>query len=329
SNEQKRKQPVFCCSALSNIKKLLDRLRDAPFFYGLKYFIFAILVIVFLLYLVYLIYKIITDIPIESTGYIIVDEIDVPVINLGDHRSSCNTFKANKTIKYTNTDSSLDDLRQIGFYFNIPNISIEESTNIGIASLSIQLISPDFNPLLNPKQVKSDMDKAILSNLQLQWNFVAGMANYVALVKFRTIAYKTILPNDARAIIGLTPNYHVTYSLESDTHYFPFNTNPSGVPNGTTGYFSVAAGNFIQEQTIEQRSYTVFSALAAAGGFTVAPKNIRSNDLGKYDSRDRDVTDSILERLAAIEKCLNIKPERNIVYDTERNITTIDESVEG
>ncbi|CAG8753060.1 20045_t:CDS:2, partial [Dentiscutata erythropus] len=266
----------------------------------LKYFIFAALIIVFLLYLVYLIYKIITDFPTKSTGYVIVNEIDVPAINLGSHRNSCNTFKANKTIKYTNTDSSLDGLRQIGFYFNIPNISIEETTDIGIASLSIQLISPNFNPLLNPKQVKSDMDKAILSNLQLQWNFVAGMANYVALVKFSSIAYKTILPGDVHAIIGLTPNYHVTYSLESDAHYFPFNTNPSGVPNGTTGYFSVAASwfkmspdnmiKFIPDNTIE-----------------IAPENMIKNEkydeYYEYDEYDAtnsitNVTDNILRRLA-------------------------------
>ncbi|CAG8772829.1 25960_t:CDS:2 [Gigaspora margarita] len=276
-------------------------------FLGLKSFTFGALIILFILYLGYLIYKIITDIPITSTGYVIVNEMDVPdieictnsgndliilrcdfkwsdqsikridncsdyiipeTIDLGSHRNSCNTFKANKTIKYTNPNNPSKGLSQIGFYFNIPNISTEEATNIGIASLSIQLTSPDFNPLQHPEQVISTMDKAVLSNLQLQWNFIAGIAKYAAVVKFRTIAYKTILPNDVHAIVGLAPNYHVTPVIESDAHYFPFNSNPAGLPNGTTGYFSIAAGNFIQEQTTEQRSFTVFSALASAGGIS-------------------------------------------------------------
>ncbi|CAG8614877.1 5920_t:CDS:2, partial [Dentiscutata heterogama] len=196
------------------------------------------------------------------------DYIINEVVSLGAHRNACKTFKANKTIKYTDPNKSLNGLREIGFYFNIPNISAEEATNIGIASLSIQLTSPDFNPLLNPDQVISNMDKAVLSNLILLWDFIAGMANYAAVVKFRTIAYKAILPNDANAIIGLAPKHHVTYYLESDAHYFPFNSNTTRLPNGTTSYFSVAAGSFIQEQTIEQRTHTVFSALAAGGGFS-------------------------------------------------------------
>ncbi|CAG8828074.1 12685_t:CDS:2, partial [Gigaspora margarita] len=267
-----------------NVKKKL--------FYGLKYTTFGILVVLFLLYFIYLIYRIITDIPIKSTGYDILKELKVPdmeicsnsngnlrilrcdfkskdnttkhnncseyiiseKINLGPHQNFCKTFKGNKN--YTE-----DGLNQIGFYFNIPNISAEEANNTGIASLSIQLTSPDFNPLLNNSQVISDMDKAINSSLFLQWDFIAGMVNYSAVVKFTTTAYKTILPGDVGAIIGFTPNYHTTYFIESNTHYFPFNSNPAGIPNGTDGYFSIAA-------TTEQRSYTVFNALASVGGIS-------------------------------------------------------------
>ncbi|KAF0446848.1 hypothetical protein F8M41_002870 [Gigaspora margarita] len=210
------------------------------------------------------------------------DYIIPEVVSLGAHRGSCHIFKANKTIKYTNSDNSLNGLGQIGFYFNIPNISAEEATNIGIASLSIQLTSPDFDPILNPEQVISYMDKAVLSNLQLQWNFIAGIVNYAAVVKFRTIAYKTILPGDVHAIIGLTPNYHTTYFIENDIHYFPFNSNPARLPNGTSGYFSIAAGSFIQEQTIEQRLFTVFSALASAGAISGVLFGIYAFLFGQY-----------------------------------------------
>ncbi|KAF0553698.1 hypothetical protein F8M41_020084 [Gigaspora margarita] len=80
------------------------------------------------------------------------------------------------------------------------------------------------------------MDRAVNSSLMLQWNFIAGMVYYSTVKVIPTI--------------------------------FPFNSNPKEIPNGTNGYFSVAASNFIQEQTIEQHSYTVFSALASVGGIS-------------------------------------------------------------
>ncbi|KAF0512704.1 hypothetical protein F8M41_017945 [Gigaspora margarita] len=330
-------------------------------FYGLKCFTFGALVVLFLLYLAFMIYKIITDIPIRSTGYDIVDEMNVPdiaicltssnsdnirilrcdlkwtnqtvtrkdnctdyiipeVVSLGAHRGSCKIFKANKTIKYTNSNSSLNGLGQIGFYFNIPNISAEETNNIGIASLSIQLTSPDFDPLLYSEQVISYMDKAILSNLQLQWNFVAGMVNYAAVVKFRTIAYKTILPGDVHAIIGLTPNYHTTYFIESDIHYFPFNSKPEGLPNGTSGYFSVAAGTFIQEQTIEHRLFTVFSALASAGAISGVLLGIYAFLFGQYikpygyvHSLFNKIPESVFN-LEAPKGAINLEASENAIY---------------
>ncbi|RIA82811.1 hypothetical protein C1645_490043 [Glomus cerebriforme] len=114
------------------------------------------------------------------------------------------------------------------------------------------------------------MDKAAQSELELQWNFIAGLAGYVALVKFKTSVYNAILPDDVSAIVGFRPNYHTTPKMESLINYFPFNNNPYGsgavAPPGTTGYFSIAAGSFIQEQTSEQRSSTILGALGEAGG---------------------------------------------------------------
>jgi hypothetical protein len=127
------------------------------------------------------------------------------------------------------------------------------------------------------------MDKATSSELKLQLNFIAGIAKYAAVVryptyvqlfsscifinfllyifkvKFKTSTYRSILPGDTRAIFGLEPNYHVTPKIENFINYFPFNNNSNNVnipykmPEGTTGYFSIAAGSFIQEQTSEER----------------------------------------------------------------------------
>ncbi|CAG8485048.1 28585_t:CDS:2 [Gigaspora margarita] len=193
-----------------NVKKKHHNL-----FYGLKYATFGILVVLFLLYFIYLIYKIINDIPIKSTGYVIVDELNVPDMEI--------------------CSNSNDNLRD----FKWKNNTINKFNNCSdyIIPGDIYL---EFNPLLNNDQVISDMDRAVNSSLMRQWNFIAGMVYYSAVVKFTTTAYKTILPGDY----------------------------PKEIPNGTNGYFSVAAGNFIQEQTIEQRSYTVFSALASVGGIS-------------------------------------------------------------
>jgi hypothetical protein len=45
----------------------------------------------------------------------------------------------------------------------------------------------------------------------------------------------------------------VTSKIENFYNYFPFNNNSNVIPVGTTGYFSVAAGSFTQEQTSEER----------------------------------------------------------------------------
>ncbi|GBC04345.1 hypothetical protein RclHR1_05630002 [Rhizophagus clarus] len=193
------------------------------------------------------------------------DYISPTTTNLGDRRECCYTFKANKTIKYANPDKHIDGLKRIGFYFYENKTAAEEKV-IGIASLSIQLLSPDFDPFVHPEKAVSDMDKATQSELELQWNFIAGMSNYAALVKFKTSVYNAILPSDASATIGFEPNYHTTLKIESLTDYFPFNSNPYNLPNGTTGYFSVAAGSFIQESMTEQRSSTILSAIESAGG---------------------------------------------------------------
>ncbi|PKC11583.1 hypothetical protein RhiirA5_354017 [Rhizophagus irregularis] len=92
------------------------------------------------------------------------------------------------------------------------------------------------------------------------------MSQYVALVKFKTSVYNAILPGDASAIIGFGPHYHTTPKIESLVNYFPFNSNPFNAPPGTTGYFSVAAGSFIQESTTENRSSTILGAIGSAGG---------------------------------------------------------------
>ncbi|CAB4481430.1 unnamed protein product [Rhizophagus irregularis] len=158
------------------------------------------------------------------------------VTDYGVFRKNCLTFKVNKTIKFTKPDSGIAGYDQIGFYY-YDNVTIAEAGTIGIASLTILIMSSDFNPVTNPNKAISQMDKATLSELKLQLNFIAGMIRFAAVVK--------------------TKNFY---------NYFPFNNNSNVIPAGTTGYFSVAAGSFTQEQTSEERSNTVLSAIAAAGG---------------------------------------------------------------
>ncbi|CAB4482306.1 unnamed protein product [Rhizophagus irregularis] len=246
-------------------------------FRNLRFVICGLLTVIYVTYLAYLIYTLATDKPLLNVEQNFLDQIDVPdikicgtyissdVTDLGAHRNFCYTFKANKTIKYAHPDKPIDGLSKIGFYF-YENTTAAEVNALGIASLSVQLISPDFDPFLQPDKVVSEMDKATRSELKLQWNFIAGMSQYVALVKFKTSVYNAILPGDASAIIGFGPHYHTTPKIESLVNYFPFNSNPFNAPPGTTGYFSVAAGSFIQESTTENRSSTILGAIGSAGG---------------------------------------------------------------
>ncbi|CAB4432010.1 unnamed protein product [Rhizophagus irregularis] len=157
------------------------------------------------------------------------------VSDYGVFKKDCLTFKTNKTIKFsTKPDSDIAGYDQIGFYFYDDTTALEVGT-IGMASLTILIIPSDSNPVTNPNNaISSQMDKATSSELKLQLNFIAGIAKYAAVKNFY--------------------------------NYFPFNNNPYDLPPGTTGYFSIAAGSFIQEQTSEERSNTVLGAIAAAGG---------------------------------------------------------------
>ncbi|CAG8517812.1 3273_t:CDS:2, partial [Gigaspora rosea] len=192
--------------------------------------------------------------------------IAAEVKNFGDRRDFCRIFKVNKTVKYTDPEKELYGLRRVGFYFQITNLTAAEEASLGIASITIQLTSPDFNPLIYPGQDIDNMGKAIKSHLLFQWNFIPAMAGY-ATVRFRTRSYKSILPVNIGTFIGWESSYNDASFIESEVSQFPFNQNPFNMPNGTTGYFSVSAGSFIQEQTIEQRTTTILGIISSAGGF--------------------------------------------------------------
>ncbi|CAJ0760833.1 20877_t:CDS:2, partial [Entrophospora sp. SA101] len=85
----------------------------------------------------------------------------------------------------------------------------------------------------------SEMDKAVRSRLELDWNFMPGIIGHVSLVEFFHI------------IIDRFPVIHVCLILSS-TFRSSSRQNPP-VPDGTNGYFSVAAGDFVQEKVSEKR----------------------------------------------------------------------------
>ncbi|CAG8782417.1 11582_t:CDS:2, partial [Cetraspora pellucida] len=174
---------------------------------------------------------------LDNCGYYIIPE----KMNLGERRDFCHIFKANKTIKYTDPAKELYGLRKIGFYFQIKNLTAAEETALGIASITIQLSHPDFNPLLYPSQDEDNMDKAIKSHLILQRDFIPAMAGYATVIRFRTRLYKSIIPASFGVFSGLETNYNHAPFVESEVSQFPFNKSPFNMPNETTGYFSVTA----------------------------------------------------------------------------------------
>ncbi|CAJ0841480.1 5762_t:CDS:2 [Entrophospora sp. SA101] len=112
----------------------------------------------------------------------------------------------------------------------------------------------------------SEMDKAVRSSLDLGWNLIPGVIEHASLIKFKSSIYKSIPPRDVSAIIGLGPNYAITRRYDCIVNYFPFDQNPPPMPDGTNGYFSVAAGDFVKEEISEKRTTTILSTIASAGG---------------------------------------------------------------
>lgn len=317
---------------------------ETHIFFGVRLFVNIIGLILFLAYLVYLLVVLTTDKPITKTEYIFMNEIDIPDIlicssfqglnilrcdfkwndlkvsnfdncsnyiapevqNFGDRRDFCRIFRANKTVKYTDPEKELYGLRKVGFYFQITNLTDAEEASLGIASISIQLTSPDFNPLIYPGQDINNMDKAIKSHLLLQWNFIPAMAGYSTVVRFRTRSYKSIFPVNIGTFIGWESSYNHASFIESEVSQFPFNQNPFNMPNGTTGYFSVSAGSFIREQTIEQRTTTILSIISSAGGFYGAMMYIYSRLYGNSPLKPWGIFHKHFVSTGEIIRCDNI-----------------------
>ncbi|POG66488.1 hypothetical protein GLOIN_2v1482321 [Rhizophagus irregularis DAOM 181602=DAOM 197198] len=173
--------------------------------------------------------------------------------NSGDQRY-CRTF--NSGLKYVREKP--DGLNKLKFYFNI-NTTEAEAEELGVALITLDFISHNFNPLLK-------MDKAVELRLQLQGIFVPAIVDRVSLVKFRTKTYNSIPPWNFGSIFGLPPTYHTTSSIECLVNYFPFNQDPYNMPIGTNGYFSISPGDFIVEETSEKRTTTILSIFGSAGG---------------------------------------------------------------
>ncbi|CAJ0833174.1 10965_t:CDS:2 [Entrophospora sp. SA101] len=175
----------------------------------------------------------------------------------GGDRKRCHTFKANKDIQYILGNPN--GLKKLKFYYKIDNATDAVRENIGVPLINIRIFSPDLLDV-------SEMDKAVRSRLDLDWNFIPGIIGHVSLIKFKTSIYKSIPPRDVSAIIGLGPNYAITRRYDCIVNYFPFDQNPPPMPDGTNGYFSVAAGDFVQEEISEKRTTTILSTIASAGG---------------------------------------------------------------
>ncbi|CAJ0629270.1 3224_t:CDS:2, partial [Entrophospora sp. SA101] len=147
----------------------------------------------------------------------------------GGDRKRCHTFKANKDIQYILGNPN--GLKKLKFYYKIDNATDAVRENIGVPLINIRIFSPDLLDV-------SEMDKAVRSRLDLDWNFIPGIIGHVSLVE----SFHTIIDR------------------------FPLIHNPPPMPDGTNGYFSVAAGDFVKEEISEKRTTTILSTIASAGG---------------------------------------------------------------
>ena len=103
--------------------------------------------------------------------------------DLGNFRDYCQTFTTNQTLKFAHPYESDEGVTKIGVYLQIPNVTAAEQSAIGIAALNMLLTSPNFNPLTHPEEVVNQMDEDAKSEMTLEWNFLAGMVDYAAVVR--------------------------------------------------------------------------------------------------------------------------------------------------
>ncbi|CAJ0839289.1 12436_t:CDS:2 [Entrophospora sp. SA101] len=244
-----------------DIEAIIEKCNDnnLPKFKIFRKFIYVLAGICYVSYSVYLIIQLGTEYPMVITKYDYINNIDIPsffeilrcdtkfnnqteiqngcqkyisspnVTEGGGDRKRCHTFKANKDIQYILGNPN--GLKKLKFYYKIDNATDAVRENIGVPLINIRIFSPDLLDV-------SEMDKAVRSRLDLDWNFIPGIIGHVSLVE----SFHTIIDR------------------------FPLIHNPPPMPDGTNGYFSVAAGDFVQEEISEKRTTTILSTIASAGG---------------------------------------------------------------
>ncbi|CAG8613334.1 1229_t:CDS:2 [Ambispora leptoticha] len=280
--------------------------KETTSFHYIRVVIATLVLLTYSLYLSFLLYQIWTDIPVIQPAHEFLSTIDVPDIEICGWNSDieivrcdftwqnwsatqyencqtpdgfqyiyagprpdptvfCYLFTANYTTSFGM--GVPDTLRTIDFYYKILNLTSAIKASVSVATIAMQLFSPDFNPLWNKSIPTTTMDKFIDADFKLQGNNFAGIQNYSTSVKYRKLTYRTIPDHDFRDILGLTPNYHNTSVFIASTTYFPLHGNNSNFTASTdTGHFGVSVGSFVHELKSEKRSHTVLGSLGVAGG---------------------------------------------------------------
>ncbi|CAG8560123.1 10031_t:CDS:10 [Ambispora gerdemannii] len=178
----------------------------------------------------------------------------------------CYLFTTNYTALF-GMDDVPDTLVNIDFYYKITNLTSAIKASVSVATIAMQLFSPDFNPLWNKSIPTTTMEKFIDADFRLQGNNFAGIQNYSTNVKYRKVTYRIISKHDFKGLLGLVPKYDNTSIFVASTTYYPLHGNNSNFTENTdTGHFSVAVGSFVHELKSEKRSHTVLGSLGVAGG---------------------------------------------------------------
>ncbi|KAI8074332.1 uncharacterized protein B0P05DRAFT_473282, partial [Gilbertella persicaria] len=109
------------------------------------------------------------------------------------------------------------------------------------------------------------------TNIQLGYSRATTYLNQSTSIFYSMEKYRAIQRHDARAILGLTPNYVDVVTLSSFQHDWPLQINPPPPSPALDlslfqGIFSVQLSKNIMDVRAEVRQHSILGALALAGG---------------------------------------------------------------
>ncbi|RCH79486.1 hypothetical protein CU098_000872, partial [Rhizopus stolonifer] len=187
--------------------------------------------------------------------------------------SKCRVFQSNDTYRMAAglTLDNRDALRRLDFYWVIDSAENMSYSTITVPAMAIYLYDPRFSPWRPGSIGNTKYENETFTNIQLGYSRATTYLNQSTSIFYSMEKYRAIQRHDARAILGLTPNYVDVVTLSSFQHDWPLQINPPPPSPALDlslfqGIFSVQLSKNIMDVRAEVRQHSILGALALAGG---------------------------------------------------------------